>query len=132
VTGVSEGGPLAILLAASQPSVVRGLILYGSGAHMNFNLGWPATVGKTVEEVAEVVEARWADGFPGLDVWAPSIEPFPQARAAYQRFARSAASPAAARALLEITFDIDARPLPSARARQSLPSAFTSRSSTLQ
>ena len=66
---------------------------------------------RSVEEVAEIVEARWADGFPGLDVWAPSLEPFPEAREAWQRFSRSAASPAAARAILELTFDIDARPL---------------------
>ena len=109
--GISEGGPLAIMLAATRPDIVSGLIMYATFAHATFDLGWPATIGKTVGEVADIVEARWSEGFPGLDVWAPSLASFPEAQDIYARFTRAAASPAAARAVLEMSFDIDARPL---------------------
>jgi len=109
VMGLSEGGPLAILLAATHPELVRGLILYGTFAYADITLGWPSQVANDVSVVGEVVERRWAEGFPGLDVWAPSLAGFDEARESFVEYWLAAASPAAARAILDMTFDIDAR-----------------------
>jgi class 3 adenylate cyclase/pimeloyl-ACP methyl ester carboxylesterase len=109
VMGLSEGGPLAILLAATYPGLVRGLILWGSFAYADPTLGWPGQISSDVRVVGEVIERRFAEGFPGLEVWAPSLAGFEEARELFVENWTAAASPQAARAILEMTFDIDAR-----------------------
>ncbi len=41
-----------------------------------------------------MIEERWADGFPGLDVWAPTFADSEQNRQAFAHFSGQAANPA--------------------------------------
>lgn len=107
--GISEGGPLSILLAATHPERVRCLLLYGatprfmSGPEWRF--GWSAS---RVDEVLEDVEQHWGDGAL-LDVFAPSEIGNDVVRQAWDRVQRAGASPAMARAVMESMVATDCR-----------------------
>jgi class 3 adenylate cyclase len=58
-----------------------------------------------------MIEERWADGFPGLEVWAPTFADSERNRRAFAHFMRSAASPAAAVGLIRMNWEIDVRPI---------------------
>ena len=48
---------------------------------------------ETPEQLAALVEERWSEGWPGLDVWAPTFADNQENRQAFARFMRQAASP---------------------------------------
>src|SRR5262249_7997397 len=52
----------------------------------------------------------WAEGFPGLDVWAPTFAS-EENHPAFARFMRMAASPTTAVGLLRMFWNIDVRPI---------------------
>jgi len=108
--GVSEGGPMALALAATYPELVDGVVLVCSGARI---------VGDaTLEEVAAAREGyslfadRWGtEESVTLDVLAPSLASDASYRSWEPRYERQSASPAAMRELLEMLVSIDVRPL---------------------
>jgi class 3 adenylate cyclase/pimeloyl-ACP methyl ester carboxylesterase len=109
VFGVSEGGPMCVLFAATYPDRVSHLALYGT--QMRFTGGgdhdW-LPPSEDLEELAEYTEQEWANG-PLLDVFAPNKvgdEAFEQW---WARGLRNSASPAAAAAVLRMVGSIDAR-----------------------
>jgi class 3 adenylate cyclase/pimeloyl-ACP methyl ester carboxylesterase len=116
VFGVSEGGPMCVLFAATYPERVSHLVLYGT--QMRFTAAedhdW-LPPDEDLEELAAYTEQEWGSG-PLLDVFAPSMvgdEAFEQW---WARALRNAASPAAAAAVLRMIGDTDARHvLPSVR-----------------
>lgn len=105
----SEGGPMAILFAATYPHRAESLTLFGSGAYLvprNLN----------AEERADRLErqrryaAVWgtADS-PVVDGFAPSLAADQTFRTWHQRYERAAASQDALQDLLELTLDMDVR-----------------------
>ncbi|MFP5327061.1 MAG: alpha/beta fold hydrolase [Acidimicrobiia bacterium] len=108
--GVSEGGPMALALAATYPDMVDGVVLMSSGARIHGDV--------TAEELAAAREwnaifvDRWGtEESLTLDVFAPSLASVPAYRAWEPRYERQSASPAALSELLEMIEDIDVRPL---------------------
>ncbi|HET7343420.1 MAG TPA: adenylate/guanylate cyclase domain-containing protein [Methylomirabilota bacterium] len=109
--GVSEGGPMNILLAASQPARTHALILFNSFARIAWAPDYP--IGVPSEDFAHVL-ARIENGWGRGALWsglAPSLAGDPRERQAWARYQRMAASPAAAAALLRMSYETDARPL---------------------
>jgi pimeloyl-ACP methyl ester carboxylesterase len=109
--GFSEGGPMSLLFAATYPERTTALILHGTFAKQEWNDSFAARLAETPEQLETMVQERWADGFPGLEVWAPSFATSAENRLAYARLQRQAASPAAAAALLRMSWQIDVRPI---------------------
>jgi pimeloyl-ACP methyl ester carboxylesterase len=109
VLGWSEGGPLALLLAATHPERVLSLVLYGTQAcfRREPDYPWGFTEEQRDSFSAQVVRVwgglAFASGFaPGGD------DQFARRWAAYQR---AGASPSAAAELNRMNLSIDARSL---------------------
>ncbi|GAC1437813.1 MAG: adenylate/guanylate cyclase domain-containing protein [Solirubrobacteraceae bacterium] len=105
--GISEGGPATILLSAMRPERVQSLIICGSFATARPE-AYPAEVVETFERSRgelELALATWGDG-AALRVFAPSLTGEVMIRF-YGTFARAAASPRMARALIEALASID-------------------------
>jgi pimeloyl-ACP methyl ester carboxylesterase len=110
--GVSEGGPMSLLFAATYPQRTSALVLYGSYARRSWSPEHPS--GRTEEEwqaMLDAIEKGW--GNPGglLTMWSPSAagdESYQLWAATYQRLA---ASPGAARAVMQMNKEIDVRPI---------------------
>ena len=107
VLGWSEGGPLALLLAATHPERVLSLVLYGTQAcfRRESDYPWGFTEEQRDSFSAEVARVwgglAFASGFaPGGD------DQFARRWAAYQR---AGASPSAAAELNRMNLSIDAR-----------------------
>ena len=109
--GYSEGGPMSLLFAATYPERTAALILHGTFAKMEWDDCFGASLADNPRELEAMIEERWADGFPGLDVWAPTFADSEQNRQAFAHFMRSAASPAAAVGLIRMNWQIDVRPI---------------------
>ena len=98
--GISEGGPLATLFAATYPQRCRGLALYGSFARSS----WITPEG--LEAYLAYVDRSWGSG-RNLAMWAPSRKNDPALQQWWGRFERLGASPAAAVALVRMIDKID-------------------------
>jgi pimeloyl-ACP methyl ester carboxylesterase len=79
--GISEGGPLATLFAATYPERCRGLVLYGSFARSS----WITPEG--LEAYLGYVERAWGSG-GSLPMWAPSRKSDPALQQWWGRFER--------------------------------------------
>jgi class 3 adenylate cyclase len=107
--GVSEGGPLNILFAATYPERTSALVLFGSFARLAADEGYPhGTERTTLHTFAAHMRDHWGTGV-GLRALAPSAGDDPVARDAWGRYQRISASPSVAAALLELNADIDVR-----------------------
>jgi pimeloyl-ACP methyl ester carboxylesterase len=97
--GMSEGGPMSMLFAATYPERTHSLVLYSTFAV-------PAR--ERFEERLERVEQDWGAGAL-LDRWAPSKAADEGFQRAWARYERQSASPAAMVALLRMNREIDVR-----------------------
>ena len=109
--GVSEGGPMSLLYAASHPERTAALILYGCYAKRawapDYPIGWKDEQWK---QVLGNIEAHW--GTPqgiSIAIWAPSLAHDLQAAERMASYFRTAASPGAALAIMNMNRDIDVR-----------------------
>jgi pimeloyl-ACP methyl ester carboxylesterase len=109
--GYSEGGPMSLLFAATYPERTVALVLHGTFAKQEWHDTFAARLAETPEQLAALVEERWSEGWPGLDVWAPTFADNEENRQAFARFMRQAASPATAAAILRMSWEIDVRPI---------------------
>jgi class 3 adenylate cyclase/pimeloyl-ACP methyl ester carboxylesterase len=116
--GISEGGPMSILFAASHPERISSLVVCGSYAKHSwaedYPFGWSE---ERWNAVLSNMERNW--GTPKgveLAMWAPSIADDPERAAQSAAYFRAAASPGAALAVMQMNRDIDVRQvLPSVR-----------------
>ncbi len=105
--GYSEGGPMSILYAASHPERVRALVLYASYARRLRAPDYPwGALPDERQRYAEQLEQEWA--------WEADMHAMcPSADEALTRWwgerCRAAASPGAARALIEMNSLVDVR-----------------------
>ena len=107
--GISEGGAMAILFAATYPERTSSLILIGAFARRlwapDFPWGMPPV---QHEHMLGEVRAGWG-GPVGLDIRAPSRLGDQRFRDTWARYLRSGASPSAAVALMRMNAQIDVR-----------------------
>jgi class 3 adenylate cyclase len=117
ILGVSEGGAMSILYAATYPERVRSLVLYASFAMpLNTDDHPVGATAKQLRESGEYLAPRWGTGV-GLQAFAPSLADDDDARAWWARFQRLSASPGAAVDLMTSYNLVDVRPaLPLVRA----------------
>jgi pimeloyl-ACP methyl ester carboxylesterase/DNA-binding CsgD family transcriptional regulator len=98
VLGFSDGGPIAITLAAGHPRSVRGLILYGTSPRRP-----PATVMRRLRGMAR----QWGSG-DSVAMFSPTLAG-EMARHDRAAFERASASPAMIRALVDSLTETDVR-----------------------
>ena len=102
--GVSEGGPLSALFAATYPERTAALILYGSFARAGAALLSQDELDNRLRELEE----GWPDALdPSVAV--PSLAQDETFRQTWRTYLRHAASPGAALALLRMNSQIDVR-----------------------
>ena len=100
--GISEGGSLATLFAASHPDRCTSLILYGAFAKFS---GWYPTEEK-LAAFYRYVEEKWGTG-ESVRKYAPSLADDAGFKKIWARHERVGATPAAAKALMRMNQEID-------------------------
>jgi class 3 adenylate cyclase len=110
--GVSEGGPMSMLFAATYPERTRAIVLCGAEVKEETTDDWPW--GETTREDFErsmdidFVVARWGTG-DWIDYFAPSRAGDPRLRQLAARVQVESASPHDAVAFMRMAFEIDVR-----------------------
>jgi class 3 adenylate cyclase len=99
IFGVSEGGPAAALFAATYPERTRALVIYGSYAAV------PNAQSQESRHTMDDLLEHWGDGNRVAEVFVPSATMMQ--RRFLGTFARAAASPSMARAVIDVVFSID-------------------------
>jgi pimeloyl-ACP methyl ester carboxylesterase len=110
--GISEGGPMSVLFAATHPERASGLVLYGAMARSTEapDYPWAAPVDALRESTIEFIAPYWGqDGQVMLQTFAPSLAEMPEAAEFATRLQRYAASPAMVGQIFEMFMDIDVR-----------------------
>ena len=105
----SEGGPMALLFAATYPDRVESLILNGTGASL-----MPRDITDDERAAAKLRQERFVSvwGTPQsqvVDRFAPSLAGDADFRVWHQRYERNSASTESLRELLELSLDMDVR-----------------------
>ncbi|HXB14354.1 MAG TPA: adenylate/guanylate cyclase domain-containing protein [Solirubrobacteraceae bacterium] len=109
VFGISEGGPMSTLLAASYPERVAALVLYGTWPRLLRSEDYPEGISPEVfDAFVEGAVKDWG-GPVALQLWAPGLAESEPARRWWARLLRSGSSPAGAAALLRLYKEIDVR-----------------------
>lgn len=114
--GVSEGGPMCALFAATYPEKTRALVMVGTYAKRLWEPDYPwAPTREQREAFYQQIREGWG-GPIGIDERAPSMAGDPAFRAWWSSYLRMGASPGAALALTRMNAEIDIRGiLPSIR-----------------
>jgi len=107
--GVSEGGPMCSLFAATYPEKTLALVMIGSYAKRIRDDEYPwGPTAEQREHFFEVMRQQWG-GPVGIDERAPSLAHDPQFRDWWATYLRMGASPGAAVALTQMNAEIDVR-----------------------
>jgi class 3 adenylate cyclase len=113
VLGMSEGGPMSLLFAATYPGRVAGLIVYGARPRTAWAPDFPwGSTPERYRAYLETIERDWGsrEGVErSLEVMAPSRRDDDAFKRWWATHLRLSASPAAARALAEMNWEIDVR-----------------------
>ena len=116
LVGVSEGGPMTALFAATYPQQVAGIVIIGGYARRLWAPDYPW--GPTPEQrdrFIAALEREWGGPF-GIEERAPSRSDDPEFREWWARYLRMGASPGAAATLTRMNAAVDVRNvLPSVR-----------------
>ncbi len=109
--GISEGGPMSVLFAATYPDRVSSLVLYGT-----FPTAKPESTAYSpeinerfvdgFEKLTEIVDQHWGEGL-ATEQFAPNHAGSPTLRRSWGLFERAAASPGMVSALLRSYNQID-------------------------
>lgn len=107
--GISEGGPLCMLFAATYPERTTALVVYGSWARAfrapDYDWGFDSV---EFEDFLTSLEPHWGEG-AAVNVVAPSLASDEQFCAWWGRYERMSTSPGAAVGLLRMGFEGDVR-----------------------
>ncbi|MBS1887978.1 MAG: adenylate/guanylate cyclase domain-containing protein [Actinobacteria bacterium] len=109
IFGISEGGPMSALFAATHPQRVSSLVLYGTFSRIvkapDFAQGLR---GEALDGLYEMLKQEWG-GPAAIDFWAPSLVDDLEFQRWWSRLLRQGTSPGGAIALIELYREIDAR-----------------------
>ncbi|HMT06912.1 MAG TPA: alpha/beta fold hydrolase [Pyrinomonadaceae bacterium] len=116
LVGVSEGGPMCSLFAATYPERTAGLVMIGTYAKRIRDDDYPwAPTEEQREAFFDLMRREWG-GPVGIDERAPSMKDDAEFRNWWAEYLRNGASPGAAVALTQMNAEIDVRGvLPSVR-----------------
>jgi class 3 adenylate cyclase len=108
--GISEGGPMSVLFAATYPERTSALILYGSIAKGSWapDYPWASKLDADREAWLESFRTEWGGPF-GIEWWAPSMAHDARFRDWFAKYLRLGASPNAAITVMRMNFAIDVR-----------------------
>jgi pimeloyl-ACP methyl ester carboxylesterase len=108
--GVSEGGPMSILFAATYPERTRALVLCGAEVKERATDDWPwgESTTEEFERAMSGLSDRWGSGASHVH-FAPSLGDDERQKEWFGRLARQAAGPGTAEAFMRMAFDIDVR-----------------------
>jgi pimeloyl-ACP methyl ester carboxylesterase len=110
--GISEGGPMCVLFAATHPERVDALVLHGAMGRTTEapDYPWASPADALRESAEELIAPFWGQDAEGLmETFAPSLAGDPEAVEFATRMERSAASPAMVEKIFEMFLDIDVR-----------------------
>jgi class 3 adenylate cyclase len=111
ILGESEGGLSAMLFAATYPERTTSLALWGTLARGSPDVDYPwAPSPELVRAYLDAMEQSWGEPF-GVELVFPSMAGDEQFCSWWARNLRASASPAAARALTDMTTKTDVRPI---------------------
>jgi class 3 adenylate cyclase len=116
VFGISEGGPAAMVLAASNPDRISSLVLYGTYARTARADDYPEGLEhEPIRQFWRWMREHWGEGVTAR-AWVPSAEDDPELLDWWGRLLRSGASPGVVETLGEMYEQLDVRAvLPSIR-----------------
>ena len=107
--GVSEGGNMCAMFAATYPERTRALILSGSSAKGSWAPDYPwAAKPEATEDTISYLNQNWGKSF-GLDEAAPSMANDANACAWWGAYMRNSASPKTAELITRLSADLDIR-----------------------
>jgi pimeloyl-ACP methyl ester carboxylesterase len=108
--GWSEGGPTAILFAATHPERTQGLVLHGTMARTTYaeDHPWLPRVEAFIEAGIELLQPAWGRGV-AIDVSAPSMADQPEVVAFYGRLERTSITPGMLASVAAMFYDTDVR-----------------------
>jgi len=106
--GISEGGPMSILFAATYPERVRSMVLYGTAARFvreppHFPWGLPAS---HIEAGVADIDEHWGEGFLAKALLGDAVK-IPGVREMLGKMERACASPTIAQKLWRSLGEID-------------------------
>ncbi|MGI8927016.1 MAG: adenylate/guanylate cyclase domain-containing protein [Tepidiformaceae bacterium] len=109
--GISEGGPMCALFAATYPERTSALVLYGAVARNAWAPDFPwGRTPESFEALIADIEGNWG-GAAGLAAYSPSRANDESTRDWWRRWRQQGASPGAAIALVRMNAEIDIRNL---------------------
>ena len=114
LVGVSEGGALSLLFAATYPDRISAMVIIGTFARVAWASDYPFGAGPEVwRKMLDKLEQGWGKGVL-LGAFAPSLVADAAARESWARLQRRASSPGAAVAMMRMAYEIDTRSILSA------------------
>jgi class 3 adenylate cyclase len=109
VIGVSEGGAMALMFAASHPERCTHLVIWSGFARMTRAPDYPDGVSpKTLRGLGDVMQRGWG-GPVAMNIWAPSRVGDAETERQWAHLLRTGTSPKSAAALIELYEDLDVR-----------------------
>lgn len=112
IVGISEGGPMALVVAATCPERVDRLVVYGTMARVLWAPDYPeGATPEAAEGFISWLRRRWGTGEPTGTVFLRHAPSGGHAMEAAARFERNACTPHMAEEILRRNVEIDIRPL---------------------
>ncbi|MGI8795638.1 MAG: adenylate/guanylate cyclase domain-containing protein, partial [Acidimicrobiia bacterium] len=109
LVGISEGGPLTVLFAATYPERATALVPWGTFARVTRTDGYDIGIDPSiVEPFVDGVASQWGNG-EGLRFFVAHQPNDPESRALIARYERGAATPMLVREILRANCAIDVR-----------------------
>jgi class 3 adenylate cyclase len=108
VFGISEGGAMAMLMAAAHPGRLKALVLYGTFARLVEAPGYPGVSEEDISRLVAISGKGWGEGI-ALGAWAPSRRHDAELREWWARLQRLAASPGMVRNIFALYPRLDIR-----------------------